>query len=56
MNLTIIVILSISVVNVSLAVSEKAAPKKNIHQACCNLLLEDCHQPDGWMTIKPTIE
>jgi hypothetical protein len=47
MNLTIIVILSISVVNVSLAVSEKAAPKKNIHQARCNLLLEDCHRPDG---------
>jgi hypothetical protein len=47
MNVTIIVILSISVVNGSLAVSEKAAPKINIHQACCNLLLEDCHWPDG---------
>jgi len=43
-------------VNGSLAVSEKAAPKKNIHQACCNFLLEDCHQPDGRMTIKKTIE
>jgi hypothetical protein len=47
MNVTIIVIFSISVVNGSLAASEKAAPKKNIHQACCNLLLEDCHEPDG---------